>query len=170
MHVLAAEGGPINVRFGSSEMTALWVVFAVALVALLFAYYLVREVLAASEGTDKMKEIARAIQEGSRAYMSRQFSTLGIFLAGLVSMARFSQRERRWGSFVLNAIGAAVVGFTLVVNLGRGYPIVSLTASVAIAGILFGLWVRAGRPRGISEAEALAEEIVGEELEIAPGP
>ena len=49
-------------------------------VALVFAYYLVREVLAAPEGTEKMKEIAKAIQEGAKAYLSRQFRTLAVFL------------------------------------------------------------------------------------------
>ena len=86
------------------------------------------------------------------------------FLAGLVAIARFSQRDRRWGSLALNAVGALVVGFTLIVNLGRGYPIVSFTASLLVAGGLYALWARAGRPRGISEAEAMGEEIVGEEL------
>jgi hypothetical protein len=87
------------------------------------------------------------------------------FLAGLVSMARFSRRERRWGSFALNVFGSLIVAFTLVVNLSRGYPLVSLAATGLIAWFLYRLWVRAGRPRGISEAEALGEEVVGEELE-----
>ena len=88
MHVLAAEGGPINAVFGSFENRALWVVLGISLVALAFAYYLVREVLAAPEGTDKMKEIAKAIQEGAKAYLSRQFRTLGIFLA-ILTVALF---------------------------------------------------------------------------------
>ncbi|MGQ0670596.1 MAG: hypothetical protein ACT4PO_13140 [Actinomycetota bacterium] len=40
----------------------------------------------------------------------------------------------------------------------------SLVANAVIAGLLLRLWVRAGRPRGVSEAEAIGEEIVGEEL------
>jgi len=87
------------------------------------------------------------------------------FLAGLLAMARFSWRECRWGSLALNAFGALVVGFTLIVNLRRGYPVVSLIASLAVAAVFFRLWVRAGRPRGVSEAEALGEEVVGEELQ-----
>lgn len=86
------------------------------------------------------------------------------FLAGLLAMARFSRQERRWCSLALNLFGAVVVGFTLLVNLGRGYPIVSLAAALGVAGVFHRLWVRAGRPRGVSEAEALGEEIVGEEL------
>ena len=81
MHgILAQEGGPLEVVFTPTETTYLWVIFGISLVALVFAYYLVREVLSASEGTEKMKEIARAIQEGAKAYLSRQFRTLGIFL------------------------------------------------------------------------------------------
>ena len=41
---------------------------------------LVREVLAASQGTQKMQEIALAIQEGAAAYLRRQFRTLGVFV------------------------------------------------------------------------------------------
>jgi amino acid transporter len=80
------------------------------------------------------------------------------FLAGLVAMARFSAREGRRGSLALNAVGAAVVAFTLVVNLGRGLPIISLAAALLIAVALHRVWVRAGRPTGISEVEELAEE------------
>ena len=90
MHgILAQESGPLQVIFTSKETTYLWVIFVISLVALAFAYYLVREVLAASEGTEKMKEIARAIQEGAKAYLSRQFRTLGIFLAILTVILFF---------------------------------------------------------------------------------
>jgi K(+)-stimulated pyrophosphate-energized sodium pump len=83
MSVLAQEGGSISAVFKSFENTSLWVILAVSLVALVFAAYLRREVLAAPEGTEKMKEIARAIQDGAKAYLNRQFRTVGIFLAAL---------------------------------------------------------------------------------------
>ena len=66
--VLAQEGGPIDAVFGSFETNALWVILVISLVALVFAYYLVREVLAAPEGSPKMREIATAIQVGAKAY------------------------------------------------------------------------------------------------------
>ncbi len=79
------------------------------------------------------------------------------FLSGLAAMTVFARRERRWRSLALNAVGTAVVAFTLVVNLGRIYPIVSLVAALAVGGVLFALWVRAGRPEGIRSLEAQAE-------------
>lgn len=84
------------------------------------------------------------------------------FLAGLLAMALFSYRDRRRGSLVLNLAGAAVVAFTLVANLSRGTPLVSLIAALLIAGILYVMWVKNGRPRGIrnlaAEAEAAGED------------
>jgi hypothetical protein len=79
------------------------------------------------------------------------------FLAGMLAMARFTRQERRWASFVLNVAGAVLVVFTLVVDLKRVLPIASLGAAGLIAGFLYGSWVRAGRPTGVAEAEALAE-------------
>ncbi len=78
------------------------------------------------------------------------------FLVGLLAMARLSG-GKRW-SQVINLLGAGVVGFTLVMNLLRGWPLLSLAAALAIAGGLSLLWVRAGRPRGISSAVQHAEE------------
>jgi hypothetical protein len=79
------------------------------------------------------------------------------FFAGLVAMAKFERSERRYGSMAVSVLGAVIVGFTLVVNLSRGDPIASLVAALLIAAALYWLWVRAGRPRGISEAGAEAE-------------
>jgi hypothetical protein len=75
------------------------------------------------------------------------------FLAGLTAMARFSLRDRRPVLAAVNIAGAAAVAFTLLVNLARGYPLLSMAATAAIAAILYMLWVRAGRPAGVQEIE-----------------
>jgi hypothetical protein len=80
------------------------------------------------------------------------------FLFGLLSMAVFSRREGARLFLALNAVAIAAVAVTLAVNLRRGYPIASLGAACAIALVLHRLWIRAGRPRGVSEVERLAEE------------
>jgi hypothetical protein len=86
------------------------------------------------------------------------------FLFGLLSMAVFSRREGARLFLALNAVAIAAVAVTLAVNLRRGYPIASLGAAAAIALVLHRLWIRAGRPRGVSEVERLAEE----DLAVAP--
>jgi K(+)-stimulated pyrophosphate-energized sodium pump len=124
MSVLAQESGPINALFGSFEDAALWVILAISFLALGVAYLLSRDVLSASEGTDKMKSIARAIQEGSRAYLSRQFRTVGVFL-GILAVVLFfilpvpkdavhSDLSIRFGrslAFILGAGFSAITGF-----------------------------------------------------------
>jgi amino acid transporter len=79
------------------------------------------------------------------------------FLAGLLAMAKFSRREGRRTALWLSLIGGVVVAFTLAINLSRGDPIASLAASLAIAALLYRLWIRAGRPRGIAGAVVEAE-------------
>jgi hypothetical protein len=59
------------------------------------------------------------------------------FLAGLLAMARFSLLDRRAGLLALNVTGAVVVGFTLIINLARGAPLVSLAAALLVAAMLY---------------------------------
>ena len=61
------------------DMALVVIVLAISLAALGFAAYLVKAVLAADQGTVKMREIAQAVQEGAAAYLRRQFRTLGVF-------------------------------------------------------------------------------------------
>jgi amino acid transporter len=79
------------------------------------------------------------------------------FLAGLLAMASFSRRQGARVFLAINLIAAVVVAFTLVVNLARGYPLISIAATVLIGGFLQYRWVRAGRPRGIESVERSAE-------------
>jgi len=80
------------------------------------------------------------------------------FLMGLLAMARFTWRERNLRLFSVNCFSATCVAFTLLVNLARIYPIASFVAVVAIAAGLYRLWVRAGRPEGVTEIERHLDE------------
>ncbi len=81
--VLAAEGGfqPFDLHGGE------WLILIgsalTALLALGVGFLLMKGVLAQDEGTPKMIEIAKAIQEGAQAYLRRQFKTIGIILVPL---------------------------------------------------------------------------------------
>jgi K(+)-stimulated pyrophosphate-energized sodium pump len=75
---VASPGDAVSITSGN--MTYVVVAAAIALVALGFAAALVRAVLATGRGTNKMQEIAAAVQEGASAYLFRQFKTLGVFV------------------------------------------------------------------------------------------
>ena len=59
-----------------------------ALLALVFAWYFYKKVMAAPEGTEKMITIARHVREGAYAYLFRQYSVVAlVFLILLVVLA-----------------------------------------------------------------------------------
>jgi K(+)-stimulated pyrophosphate-energized sodium pump len=64
----------------------LWLSAASAVLAIAVGFYLARLVMAADEGTPKMKEIALAIQEGANAYLKRQFKTIILILIPLAAI------------------------------------------------------------------------------------
>ena len=53
-------------------------ILAGGVIALLYGIYAIRSVLAAPAGTDRMQEIAAAIQEGARAYLNRQYTSIAM--------------------------------------------------------------------------------------------
>ena len=72
---------PAVVELSGGSLTLVAVVGLIALGALAMAWMFRQEVLAAGEGTDNMKNIAHAVQEGANAFLTRQFRTLGVFAA-----------------------------------------------------------------------------------------
>lgn len=93
------------------------VIAVVALAALAVAAVLVRQVLAAGEGTDSMKKIAAAVQEGANAYLARQLRTLGVFavvvffLLMLLPADNWTQRAGRSAFFLIGAGFSAATGY-----------------------------------------------------------
>ena len=104
------------VQVTGSNLTYVYVVLGISLVALAIAYALRAQVLAASEGTEKMQEIASAVQEGAAAYLNRQFKTLSYFV-GIVFFLLFAlpgHTDIRIGRsifFLLGALFSAAVGY-----------------------------------------------------------
>src|SRR6266446_4572299 len=115
-HVSALAANPVSVS--GSNLTWVVIVAVVGLLALGVAGVLVREVLAAGQGTQKMQEIARAVQEGAAAYLRRQFRTLGVFVVLIFFVLLLLPADGggvRWGRsifFLVGALFSALTGFT----------------------------------------------------------
>jgi K(+)-stimulated pyrophosphate-energized sodium pump len=115
-HVSALAANSVSVS--GSNLTWVVIVAVVGLIALATAGALVREVLAAGQGTQRMQEISRAVQEGAAAYLRRQFRTLGVFVVIIFFVLLLLPADGdgvRWGRsifFLVGALFSALTGFT----------------------------------------------------------
>src|ERR1700691_6239370 len=111
-----AAGGPVApVSVSGSNLTWVVIVAVIALLALGVAGVLVREVLAASKGTAKMQEIAKAVQDGAAAYLRRQFRTLAPFVVLIFFILLLLPSPGpgvQWGRSIFFLIGALASGLT----------------------------------------------------------
>ncbi|MBY0565042.1 MAG: sodium-translocating pyrophosphatase [Hyphomonadaceae bacterium] len=92
--------------------TILWIVVALSLVAGLYGFLETQAITKASAGNDRMKEIAAAIQEGARAYLNRQYSTIAIVGVGVT--VALILLFRNWEiplAFVIGAVLSGAAGF-----------------------------------------------------------
>jgi len=99
------------------NFTLVVVVLAIALLALVMGTMFRSQVLAADTGTDNMREIAAAVEEGAQAYLARQFKTLSVFvvlvfaLLFLLPADTWSLKFGRSLFFVVGAVFSALIGY-----------------------------------------------------------
>ncbi|MDT0266913.1 sodium-translocating pyrophosphatase [Streptomyces sp. DSM 44915] len=105
------------VELTSGNRVLVLLIALVALAALGLAVVLVRQVLAADEGTERMRKIAAAVQEGANAYLARQLRTLAgfavavVFLLLLLPADDWNERIGRSLFFVVGAVFSAGTGY-----------------------------------------------------------
>ncbi len=83
MPSLIAEGGYRVFTLKGGEWAVLLLSAAAALLAIAVGFILAKLVLAEDQGSPKMQDIAKAIQEGASAYLRRQFKTIAVILVPL---------------------------------------------------------------------------------------
>jgi K(+)-stimulated pyrophosphate-energized sodium pump len=115
-------------------------VIACGVLALLYGVYASRSVLSAAAGTDRMQQIAAAVQEGARAYLNRQYRTVAMVgvVVGIILGARLG-----WHVAIGYFIGAILSGAAGYVGMN-----VSVRANVRTA--------EAARTGGLKPALAVA--------------
>ena len=146
--IFAVEGGYQEFVLKGGEWLVLWLAAAAAILAIAVGLFLVRSVMAADEGTPKMKEIALAIQEGALAYLKRQFKTIGLILIPLAvivyvtstkvmkgdGVEALSQTQAgiwRTVAFILGGVFSGLIGYIGMTLATRGNV---RTAAAALTG------------------------------------
>ena len=90
---LASEGGYQAFTLGGAEWAVLVGAAVIVVLAILIGFTLIRQVLTKDQGTDKMIEIAGAIQEGALAYLRRQFKTIAVIVVPLAIVVFLTSGE-----------------------------------------------------------------------------
>ncbi|PVV09434.1 MAG: sodium-translocating pyrophosphatase [gamma proteobacterium symbiont of Ctena orbiculata] len=91
--------------------TELIFALACAVAALAYDFMSVKWILAQPEGNEKMREIAGAIQEGAKAYLNRQYTTIGIVGVILCIILWYFLGTATAIGFAIGAVFSGVAGY-----------------------------------------------------------
>ncbi len=114
---LALPAASSAVELSGMNQIMVITVAAIAAIALLMGVIFRQQVLAADTGTDNMRTIGAAVEEGAQAYLARQFKTLGVFVVLVFGLLLFLPADTaaiKWGRsgfFVVGALFSACIGY-----------------------------------------------------------
>ena len=92
-------------------MDILYASIACGGIALIYGMLAARSVLAAPAGNERMQEIAAAIQEGARAYLNRQYTTIAIVGVIVAAVIFFTLGRYPAIGFIIGAVCSGLTGF-----------------------------------------------------------
>ncbi len=89
-----------------------YIALVAGIAAVAYGFLQSRAIMSADTGTDRMREIAEAIQEGANAYLKRQYTTIAFVGAAVVVLLAIAFRS--WEvplGFVIGAVLSGAAGF-----------------------------------------------------------
>ena len=116
-----------------NEGQALWIALTASVVAIICGVVFSLQIIKESDGNERMREIAGAIQEGAQAYLTRQYSTIAI--VGVVIFILMGVSGIGWASAIGFAIGAIFSGLAGYIGMSISVRANVRTAQAAHQGM-----------------------------------
>src|SRR5439155_23955517 len=91
--------------------SGVWLSMLCALAGLGFAFFLIRFILAASPGNERMRQISGAVQEGAKAYLNRQVITISAIAVVIFILLFIFKDHATAAGFVLGAFCSLAAGY-----------------------------------------------------------
>ena len=91
--------------------TELWFALACSLLAIGYGVVSVKWILSQPDGNERMREIAQAVQEGAKAYLNRQYTTIGIVGVILTAVLYYFLGWATAVGFLIGAIFSGLAGY-----------------------------------------------------------
>ena len=141
-------------------MELVLVAIGLGLLAIVYGIFTSRQVLGAGAGNEKMQEIAGAIQEGARAYLNRQYTTIAIVGVVVCALVFFLLNWIAAAGFLIGAILSGAAGY---IGMNISVKANVRTAAAAQSGLQQGLTLafRAGAITGLLVAGLALLAIAG---------
>ena len=126
----------------------LLITLGAAAVAIMYGLFLAQLIMKKPAGNERMREIARAIQEGAKAYLLRQYKTIGYIAVPLVLILGFAIDWPTAISFIVGAVLSAAAG---IIGMNISVRANVRTAEAARQGLsaAFQMAVRGGTVTGM---------------------